>query len=100
MMYVLGLHAPGALLTNVQQVQEHHAPVTHFTPYESPLSILKSFRFNPRFTEVVAGGYRSLTYSNKIDSRCPLCPTEAGGGVCTDPKCEEQHFRQMALPGA
>ena len=99
-MYVLYPDAQGAFLTNKRQVQDHHATLTHFTPYESPLSILKSFRFNPRFTEVVAGGYRSLTYSNKIDPRRPLCPTEASGGICTDPKCEEQHFRQMTLPGA
>jgi len=78
--------------------QEHQATVTHFTPYESPLSIMKNFRFNPRFTDVVAGGYRSLTYSNKIDPKRPLCPNELAGGDCANPKCEEQHFRQMILP--
>jgi Putative zinc-finger domain len=75
-------------------------PVTRFVPYQSPLASLKSFRFNPTYNEKVKEGYRSLTYNYNIDPKRPLCPTELSGDICTDPACEEQHFRQMTLAGA
>jgi len=84
----------------IDTLPEEEPPVVpRFKPYESPLSTLKSFRFHPQFNEHVKDGYRSLTYSNRIDAGKPLCPTELEGQMCTDVKCEEQHFGGMALSG-
>ncbi|GFG18063.1 protein red1 [Aspergillus udagawae] len=68
-----------------------------FTPYISPLRWFKAYRYHPRFTENVSGGFRSLTYSHNIDSEKYLCPYEATGGVCNDRSCDLQHFRDMTL---
>lgn len=85
---------------HVDTFPEEEAPaVPRFKPYESPLSSLKSFRFNPQFNQLVKNGYRSLTYSNRIDAGKPLCPTELEGQMCTDVKCGEQHFGGMGLSG-
>jgi hypothetical protein len=78
--------------------QEEKAP--RFTPYISPLRWFKAYRYHPRFTENVSGGFRSLTYSHNIDSEKYLCPYEATGGVCNDRSCDLQHFRDMTLSGA
>lgn len=74
-------------------------PNPHFVPYKTPLSSFKTFRFHQAFDDTVKTGYRSLTYSNNIDPSRPLCPTELSGEPCTDPSCEEQHFRQLGLSG-
>jgi hypothetical protein len=71
-----------------------------FTPYISPLRWFKAYRYHPRFTENVSGGFRSLTYSHNIDSEKYLCLYEATGGVCNDRSCDLQHFRDMTLSGA
>lgn len=83
-----------------QTEPDHTSRISRFTPYRSPLSALKSFRFNPIYKDVVKDGYRSLTYSYNIDPRDPLCPTELAGDICTDTTCELQHFGQMTLAGA
>lgn len=72
-----------------------------YVPYQSPLAILKSFRFNPQFDDVVKGGYRSLTYSNNIDSKKPICATELQGEQCSADNCgkDYQHFGSMTLSG-
>ncbi|OJD27299.1 hypothetical protein ACJ73_01309 [Blastomyces percursus] len=69
----------------------------YFTPYRSPLKLFKAYRYHPRFTEDVSGGYRSLTYSHNIDPYNYICPYEAAGGFCNDHSCEYQHFRDMTL---
>ncbi|KMW67573.1 hypothetical protein, variant [Blastomyces dermatitidis ATCC 18188] len=69
----------------------------YFTPYRSPLRLFKAYRYHPRFTEDVSGGYRSLTYSHNIDPHNYVCPYEAAGGFCNDHSCEYQHFRHMTL---
>lgn len=71
----------------------------HFVPYKTPLSSFKTFRFHQAFDDTVKSGYRSLTYSNNIDPSRPLCSTELSGALCTDPSCEDQHFRQLGLTG-
>ena len=48
----------------------------------------------------VPGGFRSLTYSHKIDPHIPICQYEAAGGRCNDASCDSQHFRNMGLSGA
>ena len=74
------------------------APTVHYVPYKTPLSSFKSYRFHSDFNDNVKSGYRSLTYSNNIDSTRPLCPTELSGQVCAEPTCEGQHFSQLGLP--
>ncbi|KAL2868500.1 uncharacterized protein BJX67DRAFT_349635 [Aspergillus lucknowensis] len=68
-----------------------------FSPYASPLKLFKAYRFHPKYSNNVSGGYRSLTYSHNIDPLKYMCPFEASGGVCNDRSCEYQHFRDMAL---
>ncbi|KAF2454198.1 hypothetical protein BDY21DRAFT_366311 [Lineolata rhizophorae] len=68
-----------------------------FTPYESPLAIFKAYRYHPEFANEVTGGFRSLTYSTKIDPMKTLCIFETMGGACNDPHCKSQHFRDMLL---
>ncbi|KAK5076669.1 hypothetical protein LTR64_005851 [Lithohypha guttulata] len=84
----------------LEPLSEHQKPaVPRFAPYQSPLSSLKSFRFHPQFNEVVKNGYRSLTYSNNIDDKRPLCSTELEGKMCTDIDCgkDYQHFGSLPL---
>lgn len=71
-----------------------------FTPYKSPLTNFKSFRYHPNFLEFCPGGYKSLTFSNRIDPSKPLCRWELSGGICSDTSCIGQHQRQLEVPGA
>ncbi|OGM46441.1 hypothetical protein ABOM_004835 [Aspergillus bombycis] len=82
------------LLDNARQpgVSDHM-----FSPYISPLKSFKAFRYHPKYTDEVTGGYRSLTYSHNIDPMVYICPFEGAGGVCNDRSCEFQHFRDMTL---
>ena len=73
---------------------------SHFTPYESPLKLLHSYRFHPQFTKEVSGGYRSVTYSNNIRENDDFCRYELQGGTCNDEKCLDQHFREAGISGA
>ncbi|KAF9166685.1 Zinc finger C3H1 domain-containing protein [Mortierella sp. AD010] len=65
--------------------------------YVSPLSMFRSFRFSPRFRDAVRDGYKSLTYSNKIDPMKPMCLYELSGGSCNDDSCKSQHARDYEL---
>lgn len=80
-----------------------HTPTAtegYFRPYESSLASFKAYRYHPQFTENVQGGFRSMTYSHKIDPHKELCQYEADGGVCNDKDCQHQHYRDMKLTGA
>ncbi|EME84409.1 uncharacterized protein MYCFIDRAFT_214726 [Pseudocercospora fijiensis CIRAD86] len=57
----------------------------------------EDYRFHPEFEHTVPGGFKSLTYSHKIDSENTLCPFELSGGSCIDKSCTHQHFRSLAL---
>ena len=71
-----------------------------YLAYDSPLRYFHSFRFHPDFSKVVAGGLRSITFSNKIDAKLPLCPDELAGNACPRGKnCHFQHFAEMNAPG-
>lgn len=73
---------------------------TTFVPYETPLQYFRAYRFHPQYSGSVAGGLRSLTYSNKIDVTREVCPDQLIEGVC--PKgsgCQFQHFENMQVPG-
>lgn len=79
---------------------EQELPVedrTRYTPYESPLRFFKSYRYHPSFTQQVAGGFLSQTYSHQIDEMKPLCRFECGGGTCNDEHCGDQHWRDIEI---
>ncbi|KAG4258236.1 hypothetical protein FPRO03_03190 [Fusarium proliferatum] len=73
---------------------------TTFVPYETPLQYFRAYRFHPQYSGSVAGGLRSLTYSNKIDVTREVCPDQLIGGVCPrGSECQFQHFENMQVPG-
>ncbi|KAK7425804.1 hypothetical protein QQZ08_007653 [Neonectria magnoliae] len=70
-----------------------------FAPYQTPLQYFRAFRFHPQFKDTVAGGLRSLTYSNKIDVKREVCPDQLVGAVCPrGDQCKFQHFENMKAP--
>ena len=71
-----------------------------FIEYESPLRQFRSYRYHPQYLKMVEGGWRSLTFSNRIDPDKLFCVYEISGGKCNDTSCDKQHFRQIALSGA
>jgi hypothetical protein len=71
----------------------------HFKPYVSALSNFKAYRYHPTFSAEVEAGIRSLTYSHNIDPNKELCWFEAQGGICNDPECDDQHFREIEVGG-
>ncbi|GKU00084.1 hypothetical protein FLAG1_05190 [Fusarium langsethiae] len=72
---------------------------TTFVPYETPLQYFKAYRFHPRYSDSVAGGLRSLTYSNSINVKREVCPDQLTHGVCPGgSECQFQHFEDMQLP--
>jgi len=38
-----------------------------------------------------------LTYSHKINPSVEFCRYELAGGICNDPTCDLQHFRDIGL---
>lgn len=75
------------------------AAPSFFKPYVSPLTNFKAYRYSPRYTKEVPGGLRSTTYSHAIDVSKPLCQYETLGGICNDPQCQDQHWRQIVAGG-
>jgi hypothetical protein len=71
-----------------------------FTPYESPLKMFKAYRYHPEYGSTVSTGFGSMTYCNNINPDISICQWEADGGVCNDPQCSGQHFKDMRLAGA
>ncbi|KFA81051.1 hypothetical protein S40288_00766 [Stachybotrys chartarum IBT 40288] len=72
-----------------------------FVPYETPLQYFRAYRFHPQYSQTVAGGLRSLTYSNRIDAHKPLCPDQLANQQCPrGSECEYQHFETMRVPDA
>ncbi|KAG8420529.1 hypothetical protein J3459_010986 [Metarhizium acridum] len=92
----------GPALPEPDSTNEHGklvAPKTSFVPYETPLQYFRAYRFHPSFNQDVAGGLRSMTYSNKIDVKKELCPDELAGQQCPrGSQCEFQHFETMQAP--
>jgi hypothetical protein len=73
---------------------------TTFVPYETPLQYFRAYRFHPHYSGSVAGGLRSLTYSNKIDVAREVCPDQLIEGACPKgSECQFQHFENMQVPG-
>ncbi|KAF2231797.1 hypothetical protein EV356DRAFT_569217 [Viridothelium virens] len=80
-----------------QDVQLAPAEIDKYTAYESPLKAFKAYRFHPQYSTSIAGGFRSMTYSHRIDVNKELCPFEAIGGHCNDAHCQYQHFAKMGV---
>ncbi|KAF9137339.1 Zinc finger C3H1 domain-containing protein [Mortierella sp. GBA39] len=80
-----------------QSSDSQDQPLDVASAYESPLTMFRSFRFSPRFKSTVRGGYRSLTYSHKIDPMKRMCLYELSGGSCNDDNCKSQHIRDCGL---
>ncbi|KAG7138284.1 Protein red1 like protein [Verticillium longisporum] len=99
-------HPDEGLNNNAREVQPRPAhqdgrssSENGFTPYESPFQLFRNYRYHPDFQKMVAGGLRSLTYSNKIDPNIPVCPDQLDGRTCPKgSECEYQHFESMKLP--
>lgn len=68
-----------------------------FMPYKSPLRYFHAYRFHSDYRDSVAGGLKSLTYSNRIDPKSPFCPYELDGQQCPG-DCEFQHFKSIGAP--
>ncbi|KAF5247162.1 hypothetical protein FANTH_6545 [Fusarium anthophilum] len=72
---------------------------TTFVPYKTPLRYFKAYRFHPQYSGSVAGGLRSLTYSNKIDVTREVCPDQLTEGACPrGSECQFQHLESMQVP--
>lgn len=73
---------------------------TSFVPYDSPLRYFRAYRFHPRYSDDVASGLKSLTYSSRIDPKKEMCPDELDGTECPrGDACQFQHFRSIVAPG-
>jgi len=69
-----------------------------FRPYTSPLRYFHAYRYHSDYPSTVAGGLKSLTYSNRIDPKKVLCPYELAGQQCPE-NCDFQHFGSISIPG-
>jgi hypothetical protein len=92
----------GAGTLRLTKLQVHDRPTSksdsRLMPYESPLRYFHAYRFHPEYKDAVAGGLKSLTYSNRIDPEKELCPFELTEEQCPA-DCEFQHFGSISPPG-
>ncbi|KAK4125240.1 hypothetical protein N657DRAFT_616591 [Parathielavia appendiculata] len=97
---VVSSRSPGTWRLTKSQVRGEPAsqPDSTLMPYESPLRYFHAYRFHPQYQHAVAGGLKSLTYSNRIDPEKELCPHELTGEQCPV-NCEFQHFSSICPPG-
>ncbi|KAK4164201.1 protein red1 [Cladorrhinum sp. PSN259] len=65
-------------------------------PYESPLRYFHAYRFHPDYLKKVAGGLKSLTYTNRIDPNKEICPYELRREECPE-NCQFQHFKSIEV---
>ncbi|KAK4447483.1 protein red1 [Podospora aff. communis PSN243] len=68
-----------------------------FRSYCSPLRYFRAYRYHSEYPSRVAGGLKSLTYSNRIDPTKALCPYELSGQQCPV-GCDFQHFGSIQIP--
>ncbi|KAI6782525.1 uncharacterized protein J7T54_003535 [Emericellopsis cladophorae] len=81
------------------KAQQPPAQQRSYMPYESPLKQFRAYRLHPSFAKSVAGGLRSLTYSNNIDVNKELCPDDLAGQACPrGDACQFQHLDSMQTP--
>ena len=67
-----------------------------FRPYSSPLLMFQSYRLNTLYRTNEKLALHSLSHSNKINPNRIMCRFELGG-ICNDPSCTGQHFRDIRL---
>lgn len=91
----------GSLLTQSKaNTNASSSPTSSFVPYDSPLRYFRAYRFHPRYSDDVASGLKSLTYSSRIDPKKEMCPDELDGTECPrGDACQFQHFRSIVAPG-
>ncbi|KAK4102901.1 hypothetical protein N658DRAFT_514997 [Parathielavia hyrcaniae] len=96
---VVSSRSPGTWRLTKSQVRGEPAsmPSSTLVPFESPLRYFHAYRFHPEYQRAVAGGLKSLTYSNRIDPEKELCPFELCGEQCPV-NCEFQHFGSISPP--
>lgn len=88
------------LIQSKAQNNASSTPTTSFVPYDSPLRYFRAYRFHPRYSDDVASGLKSLTYSSTIDPKKEMCPDELDGTECPRGNaCQFQHFRSIVAPG-
>ena len=83
----------GSVLSQDREIPSKEEP---FKPYSSPLLLFQSYRLSPYFRTQAKLPLSSLTHSNKINPQKIMCKFELLG-VCIDPKCPYQHFRDVNL---
>ena len=88
------------LLTSKQTEQTPLVPAQDLLFYQSPLRYFRAYRFHPKYADSVRGGLRSMTYSSKVRSDVPLCPSSGERDKCPNgSSCQYQHFSDMAATG-
>ncbi len=93
---------PSTLNASAPTVTLTPPPSSGYQPYSSPLLMFSSYRLNPAFLSAGEGpnavkpSLGSLTYSTKLDPNKVMCKFELTG-VCNDPKCTAQHFRDAVM---
>lgn len=90
---------PAAATAKPPATSSSTALPAEFVPYESPLQYFESYRFHPQYKAQVPGGFRSLTYSGRIQDNIELCPEELLEGSCSNPACRFQHFESIVPKG-
>ncbi|XP_068711250.1 zinc finger C3H1 domain-containing protein-like isoform X2 [Montipora foliosa] len=77
--------------TSVVKKDEEDGISCPLKQYGSPLLYFKSYRLSPYFRTEGGFSLSSLTFSNKINPRWPLCNFDLQG-KCNDEDCKFQHF--------
>ena len=83
-------------VSTLSQDREVPSKEEPYKPYSSPLLMFQSYRLSPYFRTQAKLPLSSLTHSNKINPQKIMCKFELLG-VCIDPKCPYQHFRDVNL---
>ena len=83
-------------VSTLSQDREIPSKEEPYKPYSSPLLMFQSYRLSPYFRTQAKLPLSSLTHSNKINPQKIMCKFELLG-VCNDPKCPYQHFRDVNL---
>ncbi|KAI9672770.1 MAG: hypothetical protein M1831_000205 [Alyxoria varia] len=70
-----------------------------FTPYESPLNLLRAYRLRSHPSLGESEAFRPTSNNHEVDQQKSLCFYELNGGTCNDQRCESQHFRDVPRLG-
>ena len=81
---------------DVVHITDNNLSKCHFTEYQSPLLVFKSYRLNPLYRTLLKRPLASLTHSHSVDPHNPLCHFEIQG-KCHNPSCTGQHWDNICL---